>query len=45
MNSLIIWIEANGYRIADRSREIYLEADLEHPAERVTEIQLPIEPA
>jgi effector-binding domain-containing protein len=43
--ALVRWIEANGYRIADRSRELYLAADLEDPAQRVTEIQLPIAPA
>jgi DNA-binding transcriptional MerR regulator len=40
--ALVRWIEANGYRIADRSRELYLEWDLEDPAKRVTELQLPV---
>ncbi len=40
--ALVRWIDANGFRIADRSRELYLEWDLEDPAQRVTEIQLPV---
>jgi effector-binding domain-containing protein len=39
---LVRWIEDNGYPIADRSRELYLETDREEPARNVTELQLPI---
>ena len=40
--AVVRWIETSGYRIADRSRELYLEWDPEDPAKRVTELQLPI---
>jgi effector-binding domain-containing protein len=40
--AVVRWIEASGYRIADRSREVYLEWDPEDPTRSVTELQLPI---
>jgi DNA-binding transcriptional MerR regulator/effector-binding domain-containing protein len=40
--AVVRWIEASGYQIADRSRELYLAWDVEDPAQRVTELQLPI---
>jgi DNA-binding transcriptional MerR regulator len=40
--AMVRWIEDNGYRIADRSRERYLKVDRENPAQNVTELQLPI---
>jgi effector-binding domain-containing protein len=43
--AVVRWIEANGYQIADRSRELYLEWDPEDPARSVTELQVPIAPA
>jgi DNA-binding transcriptional MerR regulator/effector-binding domain-containing protein len=41
--ALVRWIEANGYAIAGRSRELTLEWDLDDPAKCVIEIQLPVE--
>jgi DNA-binding transcriptional MerR regulator/predicted transcriptional regulator YdeE len=40
--AIVRWIEANGYRIADRSRELYLEWNPEDATKHVTELQLPI---
>jgi DNA-binding transcriptional MerR regulator/predicted transcriptional regulator YdeE len=40
--AVVRWIESNGYRIADRSRELYLEWDSEDVARNITELQLPI---
>jgi DNA-binding transcriptional MerR regulator len=40
--AVVRWIDASGHRIADRSRELYLEWDPEDPAKNVTELQLPI---
>jgi effector-binding domain-containing protein len=40
--AVVRWIDATGYRIADRSRELYLHADPKDPANDVTELQLPI---
>jgi DNA-binding transcriptional MerR regulator len=40
--AMVRWIDANGYRIADRSRERYLEWSEDDPDERVTELQVPI---
>jgi DNA-binding transcriptional MerR regulator len=40
--ALVRWIDASGYQIADRSRELYLDSDLDDPAKRITELQLPI---
>ena len=35
--AMIRWIDDNGYRIADRSRELYLESNLDDAAKNVTE--------
>ena len=40
--AVVRWIDASGYRIAGRSRELYRVWDLEDPAKHVTELQLPI---
>jgi DNA-binding transcriptional MerR regulator/effector-binding domain-containing protein len=40
--SLVRWIDANGYRIADRGRELTLVWDEQDPSRNVTEMQLPI---
>ncbi len=40
--SIVHWIETSGYRIADRSRELYHEWDPDNPALRITELQVPI---
>jgi effector-binding domain-containing protein len=40
--AMVRWIDDNGYRIADRSRELYLEWDEQDPAKNVTELQMPI---
>jgi DNA-binding transcriptional MerR regulator/predicted transcriptional regulator YdeE len=40
--ALVRWIDDNGYEIAERSRELYLEWDAEDPSKNVTELQLPI---
>jgi DNA-binding transcriptional MerR regulator/effector-binding domain-containing protein len=40
--ALVRWIERNGYRIAERSRELYLEVDRDDPDSNVTELQIPI---
>jgi effector-binding domain-containing protein len=43
-NTLMKWVENNGYQIAGPNREVYLtEPDKTAPAENVTEIQIPIE--
>jgi DNA-binding transcriptional MerR regulator len=39
--AIVRWIDTNGYRIADRSRECYL-AWSDDPAQRVTELQVPV---
>lgn len=42
--ALMQWVEANGYRMADAVREVYLQYDPESdPATWVTEIQVPVE--
>jgi DNA-binding transcriptional MerR regulator len=40
--AVVRWIDASGYRIADHSRELYLEWNPEDAAKNVTELQLPI---
>jgi DNA-binding transcriptional MerR regulator len=40
--SVVRWIDGNGYRIAGLSRELYLEWDPEDATRNVTELQLPI---
>jgi effector-binding domain-containing protein len=40
--AVVRWIEANGYQIADRSRELYLESNADDPSRLVTELQLPV---
>jgi DNA-binding transcriptional MerR regulator len=40
---LVSWVEDSGYRLAGRSRELYLEWHEENPAENVTELQMPID--
>jgi hypothetical protein len=40
--AVVQWIGDNGYRIADRSRELYLEWDPQDPTKSITELQLPI---
>jgi DNA-binding transcriptional MerR regulator/predicted transcriptional regulator YdeE len=40
--AVVRWIEAGGYRIADRSRELYLEWDADDSTRCITELQLPI---
>lgn len=44
-DALMQWIEANGYRIAGPSREVYLKFSREDLAGNVTEIQFPVEKA
>jgi effector-binding domain-containing protein len=39
---LVRWIEDSGYRLAGRSRELYLEWDDHDAAKSVTELQMPI---
>ena len=39
------WVEANGYRAKGFAREVYLDYDPHHPANGVTELQLPVEKA
>jgi GyrI-like small molecule binding domain len=41
-DAIIRWIDDNGYRIADRSRELYLETNLDNTAKNVMELQIPI---
>jgi hypothetical protein len=41
--AVVRWIDANGYRIADRSRELTLEWDEQDPSKNVVELQLPVE--
>jgi DNA-binding transcriptional MerR regulator len=43
--ALIRWIDANGYRIAGPSREVYHRLDHARPQDSVTEVQYPIERA
>jgi DNA-binding transcriptional MerR regulator/predicted transcriptional regulator YdeE len=40
--ALVRWIDDSGYRLAGRSRELYLEWDGEHPERNVTELQIPL---
>jgi DNA-binding transcriptional MerR regulator len=40
--SVVRWIDGNGYRIAGRSRELYLEWDQQDTSRNLTELQLPI---
>ena len=40
--ALVSWIEDSGYRLAGRSRELYLEWDETDWSRNVTEIQMPI---
>jgi effector-binding domain-containing protein len=40
--AIVRWIEASGYRIADRSRELYLAWDADDYTRSITELQLPI---
>jgi DNA-binding transcriptional MerR regulator/predicted transcriptional regulator YdeE len=40
--ALVTWIEDSGYRLAGRSRELYLEWDENDYTRNVTEIQMPI---
>jgi DNA-binding transcriptional MerR regulator len=40
--ALVRWIEDGGYRLAGRSRELYLEWNDQDPTLHVTELQLPI---
>jgi DNA-binding transcriptional MerR regulator len=40
--ALVGWTEDSGYRLAGRSRELYLEWHDANPAENVTELQMPI---
>lgn len=40
--ALVRWIDDGGYRLAGRSRELYLEWDGEHAHRNVTELQIPI---
>jgi DNA-binding transcriptional MerR regulator/predicted transcriptional regulator YdeE len=40
--ALVGWIEDSGYRLAGRSRELYLEWHDDDPAANVTELQMPI---
>ena len=45
--SLMKWIEANGYRISGLAREVYIKSmgQTKNPADYVTEIQIPVEKA
>jgi DNA-binding transcriptional MerR regulator len=38
------WIEASGYRVAERSRELYLAWSADDPAGNVVELQVPVAP-
>jgi DNA-binding transcriptional MerR regulator/effector-binding domain-containing protein len=40
--AIVRWIEASGYRIAGRSRELYLAWDADDSTRSITELQLPI---
>jgi effector-binding domain-containing protein len=40
--ALVTWIEDSGYRLAGRSRELYLEWNGTDPSRNVTELQMPI---
>jgi DNA-binding transcriptional MerR regulator/predicted transcriptional regulator YdeE len=40
--ALVTWVEESGYRLAGRSRELYLEWHDDDPADSVTALQLPI---
>jgi effector-binding domain-containing protein len=43
-NTLLGWVEANGYQMAGPNREVYLnEPGKVSPDEYITEIQIPIE--
>ncbi|MEX2246523.1 MAG: MerR family transcriptional regulator [Dehalococcoidia bacterium] len=41
--ALLRWIEANSYRIAGPSREVYVQHDTREPQNSVTEVQYPVE--
>ena len=43
--ALLAWMEANDYRATGTYREIYVQHEPARPAESVTEIQYPVEPA
>jgi DNA-binding transcriptional MerR regulator/predicted transcriptional regulator YdeE len=40
--TLVGWVEDSGYRLAGRSRELYLEHDDTDPSRNLTELQMPI---
>jgi effector-binding domain-containing protein len=40
--AVIRWIDGNGYRIAERSRELTLAWDPQDPAKNIIEMQLPV---
>jgi effector-binding domain-containing protein len=40
--ALVQWIEDSGYRLAGRSRELYLEFDEDDHSRNLTELQMPI---
>jgi effector-binding domain-containing protein len=40
--ALARWIDDSGYRIAERSRELYHERHAGDPQRHVTEVQIPI---
>ncbi|MGI8586683.1 MAG: MerR family transcriptional regulator [Chloroflexia bacterium] len=43
-NTLMGWIEANGYRVAGPNREVYLQYERDgDPSKYVTEVQFPVE--
>jgi effector-binding domain-containing protein len=44
-DALMKWIDANGYRIAGPSREVYVKYSRDDLAGNVTEIQFPVEKA
>lgn len=41
--SVMRWIEANGYHVAGPGREVYLQFDPTNPAHNVTEVQFPVQ--
>lgn len=44
-DTLMKWVEANGYQVAGYPREVYLSLDKAAPETWITEIQFPIQPA
>jgi effector-binding domain-containing protein len=46
-NQVMAWIEANGYRVCDPNREVYIKGPglLTKPSQYVTELQIPVEKA